>query len=634
MKGASGQDNNMIDLECFSCGSGCAVHGGKPCLCGGEEQLERGGAMPSGHTRLEYAKHFEHDNPDATKLKSLMQPGALVRCHAMKTGARDIISEFYELDQRPLGRGTYGQVFGATHRKSGVRRAVKSVEKACLRRYVNNVSAFIQREIDCLLRLDHPNIVKIYETFETEEQTDLVLEVCEGGDLLERLALSNPRLPESEAAGLFAQMLGAVQHLYLAGVVHRDLKPDNFLFSRREPAREPLPPALSPLKLIDFGLSRRLSSAAQLYMTPKIGTTEYMAPEAFAGKLSAAHANRADMWSLGVILHIVFLGHFPSPKLIEVPPRVYFSNPCFGKVSPQGIDLLASLLRKDPLERPAVTAALAHPWLAVTRQCGEIPGLLQLIPRAVRDWQCCPRLRHLALVAAAREVDDRDVGVLRRLFHMLELECAGALTKPALERASSCRFEPVAVAARELLIQFDQLDVSGSNSIEWTALVAAVLSSSGRQRGTDDVHSRGSKDSAIGPHVELPRMSDDACWSAFDLLSQGSGMISGVSLGRLLAPGEVPAWLSRGSDNAAWALPASSRNKANRIADFDRLVREVNPSGAISSNEFVSLLRGDGPLARSIQAHYASMPSVPTIPPSPLSPPAPLSPPTRTHNQG
>lgn len=524
--------------------------------------------------QLDYAtKHLEAGLSSAPK--PLFEPGALIRCQTADAAGQPSLASSYALDPKPLGRGSYGEVWAATHRKSGARRAVKSIQKAGLKRYVSNVSGFIQREIDCLRRLDHPNICRIYEAYETEEQTDLVLEICEGGDLLERLSLSKPRLPEAEAASLFAQMLGAVQHLFLRGVVHRDLKPENFLFTRREPEREPLPPMTSPVKLIDFGLSRRISSAAQIHMTPKIGTIEYMAPEAYAGNLNSSHAHRADMWSLGVILHIIFLGHFPSPKLVELPPQVYFSNPCFSKVSREGIDLLGLLLRKSPQERPAVNAALSHPWIAAVTRV-ESPWLGQMASVAMQPWQSSVRLRHLALVAAAREVNDEDACVLRRLFQALELECGGALTRPALER-SAARQGQIADAAKELHSQFDTLDIDGSEAIDWTEFLAAALSVNGNFKEIDGVGVREDASSADGqPVASLPRLTDDACWAAFELLSQGSGVVSGASLGQLLAPGEVQSWLERGSHMSFLGLSdQSARCEAKRVAELDRLVREA-----------------------------------------------------------
>jgi calcium-dependent protein kinase len=249
------------------------------------------------------------------------------------------LCDVYELDKQPLGRGSYGEVWGATHRQTGARRAVKSVDKMIV---AKTRSDFLRRELDILRQLDHPNILRLYEAFEDHDAIFLVLELCEGGDLLERVAAPHDQMPEREAAVLLMQMLGAIQHLHLHGVIHRDVKPENFLFTRREPEREPLPPEVGPMKLIDFGLSRRLSRESGVTMTPKIGTTEYMAPEAFNGQVAEKQADRIDMWSLGVVLHTMLTGHFPSPRLAKEPPTEYLSTPYWNRFSAGVRDLLAS----------------------------------------------------------------------------------------------------------------------------------------------------------------------------------------------------------------------------------------------------------------------------------------------------
>merc|ERR1719507_2048419 len=222
-------------------------------------------------------------------------------------------------------------------------------------------------------------------------------------------------MPEHVAAGLLAQMLGAVQHLGTQhGVVHRDVKPENFLFSTREARREPLPPLAAPLKLIDFGLSRRLGFEAGARMTPKIGTTEYMAPEAFAGRIKPMLADRTDVWSMGVLLHVIFIGHFPSPRLAEIELKEYLALPCWARVSSRGRDFLGTLLHHDPAQRPNVTTAMKHPWLSLAARPDSVRSAAH-IPHAIKSFASSHELRRLALAVAARELDDRELVTVRRL---------------------------------------------------------------------------------------------------------------------------------------------------------------------------------------------------------------------------
>lgn len=525
----------------------------------------------------------------------LYEPGSLV---PLRGGDRKCVDgqgihQYYTIDKSPLGRGSYGEVMGATHISSGARRAIKAVGKANLKRYVNNVTGFVRREVDILRRLDHPNIVRLYEAFEDEDTIYLVLELCEGGDLLERVAVARDRLPEKEAARLFMQMLASLQHLYLRGVIHRDLKPENFLFVRRENDREPLPPDRAPIKLIDFGLSRRISAETGVRMTPKIGTTEYMAPEAFAGRVNVALADRTDMWSLGVVLHVIFMGHFPSPRLAEQTPEEYLSASCWSCVSGAGRDLLGQLLRYDPSRRPTVTVAMKHIWLNSAMSTQKLQ-LMHPMPTAVQIFAGYPGMRRLALAAAAREMDDSDLSCLRALFQSLELECDGALTRQALERAAHSP-APVGFTAAELVKVFDCIDVDGSGTIDWTEFVAVSLGmASEATLGPQNEEEKGSTKLPDAAHG-MPDLQEETCWRAFDILSQGTGAVSGDSLARLFVPAEVSSVVKNGgsgggtggSDDTIVIPPDSSR-----VSELDKLVQEVEPKSMMDRLTFVNMTLG------------------------------------------
>jgi len=527
--------------------------------------------------------------------------------------AKQLLADTYALDEQSLGRGSYGEVFGATHLNTGARRAVKSVGKAGLRRYVKDVSAFVRREVDILRKLDHPNVVRLFEAFEDDQYVHLVLELCEGGDLLERVAAAKERLPERDAAMLTSQILAAIQHMHRRGVVHRDIKPENFLFSRREPQREPRPPQLAPLKLIDFGLSRRLGIETGQRVTPKIGTTEYMAPEALAGNVNAQQASLSDLWSVGVVLHVIFSGHFPSPKLKDISTEEYMAAPCWSRISASGRDMLAQLLRQDPRDRPSATIALQHPWLMSTA-FGSSSEPVYGLPAAIRTFCAAPLLRRLALLAIAREADDLDVCSLRKEFLLLEVACKGALTRQSIEAAARSLKGTAAVVAGELSRLFDSIDIDVSGAVDWTEMLASALSTAECISPAYRENSRSSPEpmsarsaspwsprtghgtSSPRPNAQnagnvrgagMPELRVDACWRAFDLLSQGSGSISSEALVRLFTPSETS---SNGGMPKRAAPAGPSRDSC--ALEFNRIICEIEPSGKVSYGGFMRLVEG------------------------------------------
>eukprot|EP00397_Hematodinium_sp_SG-2012_P002780 GEMP01002788.1.p1 GENE.GEMP01002788.1~~GEMP01002788.1.p1 ORF type:complete len:602 (+),score=113.76 GEMP01002788.1:79-1806(+) len=144
-----------------------------------------------------------------------------------------------------LGEGSYGSVCKATEIKgSGAVRAVKTISKAG----VKNMEKFML-EIHLMKLMDHPNIIKLFETFQDSRNIYLVMEVCEGGELFSRI-LDAGSFNERDAASIVKQILNATYYLHNNNIAHRDLKPENFLFTKKgKPLQE------STLKIIDFGLS-------------------------------------------------------------------------------------------------------------------------------------------------------------------------------------------------------------------------------------------------------------------------------------------------------------------------------------------------------------------------------------------
>lgn len=194
------------------------------------------------------------------------------------------LTEFYDLDKKKIGEGSYGTVCKATNKSTGAARAVKSISKE----HMKNIERFKQ-EIAIMKMMDHPNIIKLYETFEDRKNIYLVMELCLGGELFDRI-IDAGHFTEVQAAILMQQIVRAIYYMHESHVCHRDLKPENFIFSTKEPIEK------SILKIIDFGLS--CSYKPDQVLTTKAGTPYYVAPQVLAGK----YDHLSDLWSCGVIM--------------------------------------------------------------------------------------------------------------------------------------------------------------------------------------------------------------------------------------------------------------------------------------------------------------------------------------------
>ena len=130
----------------------------------------------------------------------------------------------------------------------------------------------LRREIEIMKELNHPNIVKFHDVYEDNTHLHIVMERCTGGELFDKI-IQKGRYSEKDAAVVIRQVLGAVAYLHNKQIAHRDLKPENFLFAWSDKRSETKGP--SPLKLIDFGLSRFITDS---FMKTRVGTPYYIAP--------------------------------------------------------------------------------------------------------------------------------------------------------------------------------------------------------------------------------------------------------------------------------------------------------------------------------------------------------------------
>ena len=206
--------------------------------------------------------------------------------------------EFYE-EVKVLGEGSFGKVYMVRHKISRVLRAMKSIHKDKAQLREEEEKAMIN-EINVLKSLDHPNIMKIYEYFNTEKCLYIITELLTGGELFDRISSSN-HLSEKVSKYIMKQLLSAVDFCHENGIIHRDLKPENILIESKEDARN----EFFTIKLIDFGTSDKLSKGKMCKV--QIGTPFYIAPEV----LSNSYNEKCDLWSCGVILYIMLCGDPP-----------------------------------------------------------------------------------------------------------------------------------------------------------------------------------------------------------------------------------------------------------------------------------------------------------------------------------
>jgi len=206
-----------------------------------------------------------------------------------------------------------------------------------------------------LRQLDHPNIIKLHETWETDRICFLVTELCEGGELFFHIT-KRKHLTEAQAALVMRQAFYALCYLHNNRICHRDIKPENFLLYKEDED--------SHIKLIDFGLAKMINEN-EVMNTPN-GTPYYIAPEVLRGSYTAL----CDNWSMGVVLYIMLSGKPPfggksNKEIIDnvLKGKYSFNNPVWEKISPEAIDLICKLLERQADQRLTAEEAYNHPWI-------------------------------------------------------------------------------------------------------------------------------------------------------------------------------------------------------------------------------------------------------------------------------
>ena len=271
-------------------------------------------------------------------------------CKILTSVANEDLRSVYTFERR-LGIGRFGVVNQVCLNKDHNKKfAVKSVQIDPILPELQ----MVENELEILHLLDHPNIIKHYETYNDGKYLHIVTELCTGGELFDRI-VQKGTFSEGEAAKIMEKILSAISFLHNLGVCHRDLKPENFVFNSNDPDAE--------IKIIDFGLSTKF--VKEKHMNGVVGTPYYVAPEVLEGVYTSA----CDVWSVGVILYIMINGKPPftgatSSEILGKAARaqVFFPEKQWRNVSQEAKDLILKMLERDPTKRYTAKQCLDHPW--------------------------------------------------------------------------------------------------------------------------------------------------------------------------------------------------------------------------------------------------------------------------------
>jgi len=452
----------------------------------------------SKQTNKESPKNVEKTSKTSTipkPIRESRQEGR--RGSVLVTGVAKDIKQKYDIDPREIGHGHYGVVRRARDKVTRQMYAIKTIRKSKISRLES-----LRREIEILQTVDHPNIIKLVDVYEDEKFLHLVTELCTGGEMFDRIIAKTKseegHYSEADAATIMRKILDAIDYIHTVhNICHRDLKPENFLFMTQADDAE--------LKIIDFGLSR--FEDEQKYMTTRVGTPYYIAPEV----LSRMYDKSCDLWSCGVIMYILLCGYPPfygdtDAEIFASVRKAEFNfpSPEWDEISDSAKALIQSLLSKIPKHRPSAAEALNHEWFAMnglssvsssarnsSNYMNSISGmslstvkeskenslsstlLNENIRKALHRFIGMSRLKRFALNVIAEQLTENEIGNLSKVFQELDVDGNGVISIEELKVVAQREgLESLEEQVRELM---DGVDVDASNTIDYREFIAATM---------------------------------------------------------------------------------------------------------------------------------------------------------------
>lgn len=372
------------------------------------------------------------------------------------------IKDGYSLG-RKLGQGQFGTTFLCVEKQTNKEFACKSIAKRKLTTQEDVED--VRREIQIMHHLaGHPNVIQIVGAHEDAVAVHVVMELCAGGELFDRI-IQRGHYTERKAAKLAKVIVGVVEACHSLGVMHRDLKPENFLFVNQEEE--------APLKTIDFGLSVFFRPGETF--TDVVGSPYYVAPEV----LRKHYGQECDVWSAGVIIYILLSGVPPFWDETEqgifeqvLKGELDFISEPWPSISESAKDLVRRMLVRDPKKRITAHEVLRHPWVQVDGVAPDKPLDSAVLTR-LKQFSAMNKFKKIAIRVIAENLSEEEIAGLKEMFKMIDADNSGHITleelKNGLERVGAD------IKDSEITWLMQAADVDNSGTIDYGEFIAAML---------------------------------------------------------------------------------------------------------------------------------------------------------------
>lgn len=372
------------------------------------------------------------------------------------------LEDDYKPLSKVLGSGYSGQVHMAESKHNGDKYAVKGFK---LHGVSKDKKEELESEAEIFLCMDHPHVARLVDVYESDEQLDLVMECMSGGELFKRVT-ERKRFSEKDAADATWQMLLALNYIHSHGIVHRDIKLENFLYDKE---------GSDHLKLIDFGFSKIWAPNTKMALS--CGTLAYVAPEV----LGRSYTSKCDLWSLGVVVFIVLFGYMPFTGTEEAQVRKIKDGrytkkkDVWNRVSSKAQDFVEKLLVVEVDKRLSAQQALEHPWIAARDQADASKEIVsEDIAQSLKHFGEISAFRRACMNMMAWSLGNEERAKVRDAFIAIDKDRTGAVSLQEFKAVMEDQFH---IHDDEAMQAFRALDTAHTDEIHYSEFLAAMVSS-------------------------------------------------------------------------------------------------------------------------------------------------------------
>ena len=361
-----------------------------------------------------------------------------------------------------IGEGGFGKVTTIIHKKTGQLRAMKLIKKS---------EEFGFDEVENLMLLNHPNIMKLYEYFYEKDNIYIIMEYIRGDELFTKINEVHS-FSEETSAIIIKSIFQGIAYCHSLGIIHRDLKPENILVPLGKVNID-----YTLLKIIDFGASVLMKGRKKI--TFRFGTAYYIAPEV----LQQSYNEKCDIWSIGVILYLLLTGSVPFDGKNDdeiwkkiISEEINYSSPKLKSLSKEAKDLLKKLLVKNPDQRLSASEALEHVWIKKYAPHTKVNRVFsRKIYNNLKNFEEKSQFSAAVVTFITNYMmNDDELKLLKKLFFELDVKGKGVITKEDLFRGMDESFDHK-ITKEEVDLIFSKIDYDNNGTISFDEFLKAAI---------------------------------------------------------------------------------------------------------------------------------------------------------------